>query len=70
MIHAEGELQASEKLLQAAQMLAKQPQAIQLRYLETLTNIAVDKSSTIIFPMPIDIFTVLANVKGVQPPAA
>src|SRR5437899_2047740 len=70
VIHAEGELQASEKLLQAAQMLAKQPQAIQLRYLETLTNIAVDKSSTIIFPMPIDIFTVLANVKGVQPPAA
>src|SRR5436190_4117296 len=69
VIHAEGELQASEKLLQAAQMLAQQPQAIQLRYLETLTNIAVDKSSTIIFPMPIDIFTVLANVKGVQPPA-
>src|SRR5947209_16277934 len=56
VIHAEGELQATEKLLQAAQMLAKQPQAIQLRYLETLTNIAVDKSSTIIFPMPIDIF--------------
>jgi regulator of protease activity HflC (stomatin/prohibitin superfamily) len=70
VIHAEGELQASEKLLQAAQTLAKQPQAIQLRYLETLTNIAVDKSSTIIFPMPIDIFSVLANPKGIQPPAA
>src|SRR2546426_2695468 len=64
VIHAEGELQASEKLLHAAQMLAQQPQAMQLRYLQTLTNIAGDKSSTIIFPMPIDIFTVLANAKG------
>ncbi|MFC3106962.1 slipin family protein [Undibacterium arcticum] len=70
VIHAEGELQASEKLLQAAQMLAKQPQAMQLRYLQTLTNIAGDKSSTIIFPMPMDIFTVLANAKGPQPPGA
>lgn len=68
IIHAEGELQASEKLLQAAQMLAQQPQAMQLRYLQTLTNIAGDKSSTIIFPMPIDIFTVLANAKGGKPP--
>jgi len=68
VIHAEGELQASEKLLHAAQMLAQQPQAMQLRYLQTLTNIAGDKSSTIIFPMPIDIFTVLANAKGTKPP--
>ncbi|PUA20671.1 hypothetical protein C7W93_02405 [Glaciimonas sp. PCH181] len=64
IIHAEGELQASEKLLQAAQMLAQQPQAMQLRYLQTLTNIAGDKSSTIIFPVPMDIFTILANAKG------
>ena len=63
VIHAEGELQASEKLLQAAQMLARQPQAMQLRYLQTLANIAGDKSSTIIFPMPIDIFTLLSNIK-------
>jgi len=68
IIHAEGELQASEKLLQAAQMLAQQPQAMQLRYLQTLTNIAGDKSSTIIFPVPMDIFTVLANAKGGKPP--
>lgn len=64
VIHAEGELQASEKLLQAAQMLAQQPQAMQLRYLQTLTNIAGDKSSTIIFPVPMDIFTILENAKG------
>ena len=70
MIHAEGELQASEKLLQAAQMLSQQPQAMQLRYLQTLTNIACDKSSTIIFPMPMDIFTILANAKGIKPPEA
>lgn len=55
VIHAEGELQASEKLLQAAQILAGQPEAMQLRYLSTLSNIAGDKSSTIIFPVPLDI---------------
>jgi regulator of protease activity HflC (stomatin/prohibitin superfamily) len=49
IIHAEGELQASEKLLQAAQMLSRQPQAMQLRYLQTLANIAGDKSSIIVF---------------------
>jgi regulator of protease activity HflC (stomatin/prohibitin superfamily) len=64
IIHAEGELQASEKLLQAAQMLARQPQAMQLRYLQTLGNIAGDRSSTIVFPVPIDILTGL----GVKPP--
>jgi regulator of protease activity HflC (stomatin/prohibitin superfamily) len=55
IIHAEGEMQASEKLLAAANILAQQPQAIQLRYLQTLTEIAGDKSSTIVFPLPIDI---------------
>lgn len=55
VIHAEGEMQASAKLLAAAQTLAKQPQALQLRYLQTLTEIAGDKSSTIVFPLPIDI---------------
>jgi regulator of protease activity HflC (stomatin/prohibitin superfamily) len=55
VIHAEGELQASEKLAQAAEVLAKQPQAIQLRYLETLTVIAADKNSTIVFPLPMDV---------------
>src|SRR5246127_4674313 len=64
IIHAEGELQASEKLLQAAQMLAQQPQAMQLRYLQTLGNIAGDKSSTIVFPLPIDLLAAL----GFKPP--
>jgi regulator of protease activity HflC (stomatin/prohibitin superfamily) len=55
VIHAEGELQAAEKLEQAAQILARQPQALQLRYLETLTVIAADKNSTIVFPLPMDV---------------
>lgn len=55
IIHAEGEMQASEKLLDAAKILSQQPQAIQLRYLQTLTEIAGEKSSTIVFPLPIDI---------------
>ena len=55
VIHAEGELQASEKLLQAAQMLAQKSEAMQLRYLQTLTQIAGDKSSTIVFPVPLEL---------------
>ena len=55
VIHAEGELQASEKLLQAAEMLAKKSEAMQLRYLQTLTTIATDKASTIVFPVPMDV---------------
>jgi len=55
IIHAEGELQASEKLLGAAQTLSKQSQAMQLRYLQTLTEIASEKNSTIIFPLPMDL---------------
>jgi regulator of protease activity HflC (stomatin/prohibitin superfamily) len=54
VIHALGENEASEQLLNAATTLAKQPQAIQLRYLQTLTEIAGDKSNTIIFPIPMD----------------
>jgi regulator of protease activity HflC (stomatin/prohibitin superfamily) len=57
VIHAEGELQASEKLFQAAKVLAQEPQAIQLRYLETLTVIGADKNTTIVFPLPIDLVT-------------
>ncbi len=54
VIHAEGELQASEKLMQAARVLARQPGAMQLRYLQTLSAIAGDKSSTIVFPLPVE----------------
>jgi regulator of protease activity HflC (stomatin/prohibitin superfamily) len=64
VIHAEGELQAAEKLLQAAQMLAQQPQAMQLRYLQTLGSIAGDKSSTIVFPVPMDLLASLLTPKG------
>jgi regulator of protease activity HflC (stomatin/prohibitin superfamily) len=59
VIHAEGELQASEKLLAAAEMLAKRSEAMQLRYLQTLTQIAGDKASTIVFPVPMDILSAL-----------
>ena len=62
VIHAEGELQASEKLLQAAQILAQQPQAMQLRYLQSLGSIAGDKSSTIVFPVPLDLLTPLVDL--------
>ena len=55
VIHAEGELQASEKLMQAAEVLGRQPGAMQLRYMQTLGSIAVDKNSTIVFPLPLDL---------------
>lgn len=54
VIHADGELQASQKLLEAAKVLSQQPQAIQLRYLQTLSNIGEEKNTTIVFPIPID----------------
>lgn len=62
IIDAEGELQAAERLAQAGQILAKHPEAMQLRYLGTLQNIAGEKSSTIIFPMPIDLVKVLGEL--------
>jgi regulator of protease activity HflC (stomatin/prohibitin superfamily) len=55
IIHAEGEFQAAAKLAQAAAVVAKEPVAIQLRYLQTLTEIGVEKNTTVIFPVPIDI---------------
>lgn len=67
VIHAEGEKQAAEKLVEAARMISQQPEALQLRYLQTLTEIAGEKSSTIVFPMPIDIignFMDLMKKKG------
>ena len=62
VIHAEGELQASEKLMQAAKVLAEQPQSMQLRYLQTLAGIASDKTSTIVFPMPMELSNILHNL--------
>ena len=55
IIHAEGESQASKKLAEAAAVIGKEPAALQLRYLQTLTEVAAEKNSTIIFPLPIDI---------------
>ncbi|MFH2203694.1 MAG: slipin family protein [Elusimicrobiota bacterium] len=54
VIHAEGELQASYKLAEAAEVMAKNPAALQLRYLQTLVEISVDKNSTVVFPLPLD----------------
>jgi len=61
VIHAEGELQAAEKLLEAAKTLSKQSQALQLRYLQTLTEIAGERSNTIVFPLPMDLVDALIN---------
>ena len=55
VIHAEGELQASQRLLEAAETLARQPQSMQLRYMQTLTEISTDKTNTVIFPWPLDL---------------
>jgi regulator of protease activity HflC (stomatin/prohibitin superfamily) len=55
IIHAQGELQASSQLAQAANIIGSQPSALQLRYLQTLTEIAVEKNSTIVFPLPLDL---------------
>lgn len=64
IINAEGELQASEKLLQAAKILAQQPQALQLRYLQTLIDISGDATSTIVFPLPIDLLSAFQQQKN------
>ena len=62
IIHAEGELQASVQLAQAAQIIGSQPATLQLRYLQTLTEIAVEKNSTIIFPLPLDLVEPLLGI--------
>jgi regulator of protease activity HflC (stomatin/prohibitin superfamily) len=64
VIHAEGEMQASQKLFEAAQILSQQPQALQLRYLQTLTEVANDRTNTIIFPLPMDMIEALMTRAG------
>ena len=66
IIHAEGELQASEKLLLAANVMSKNPQALQLRYLQTLNDISSENASTIIFPLPLEILEALGSSKTRQ----
>lgn len=63
VIHAQGEFEAAQKLLEAAKILSQQDQALQLRYLQTLVEIAGDKSSTIVFPMPIDLTEGMKKLK-------
>lgn len=76
VIHAEGEKQAAQALMQAAEILSAQPAAMQLRYFQTLTQIAGDKSSTLVFPVPVDLLSsVLDKLPGMvraasAPPAA
>jgi regulator of protease activity HflC (stomatin/prohibitin superfamily) len=62
IIHAEGELEASEKLGQAASVIAQEPVTITLRYLQTLTEIAAEKNSTIVFPLPIELLNILGSI--------
>lgn len=64
IIHAEGEFSASQQLAAAAQVIGTQPATIQLRYLQTLTEIATEKNSTIVFPVPIDLFNTLLGRRG------
>jgi regulator of protease activity HflC (stomatin/prohibitin superfamily) len=64
IIHAAGEYEASTKLAQAAQVLETQPAAIQLRYLQTLTEIGVEKNTTVVFPLPIDVVSQWAKTLG------
>jgi len=59
VVHAEGEAQAAEKLAQAAQIMSKQPAALQLRYLQTLSSIATERSNVIVFPLPMDMLAPL-----------
>jgi regulator of protease activity HflC (stomatin/prohibitin superfamily) len=61
IIHAEGEQQAAQKLLDAARILAEQPQALQLRYLQTIASITTDKTSTIVFPLPLEFMGALGS---------
>jgi regulator of protease activity HflC (stomatin/prohibitin superfamily) len=61
VINAEGELQASEKLMQAAKVLSEQPQSFQLRYLQTLIDISSDSKATIVFPVPIDLISTMKS---------
>ena len=66
IIHAEGELQAASKLLEASQLMAKEPISLQLRYLQTLTEVASENNSTTIFPIPIDLLTPFMKLMGTK----
>jgi regulator of protease activity HflC (stomatin/prohibitin superfamily) len=70
IIHAEGEFAAAQKLTEAATVIAREPSALQLRYLQTLTEIGVERNTVIVFPMPIDMMEQMMQLRGrVQEPA-
>src|SRR2546421_1164231 len=64
IIHAEGEFSAAQRLVDAAALLAKEPVSVQLRYLQTLTEIGVEKNTTVVFPVPVDIFSGVQKMLG------
>jgi regulator of protease activity HflC (stomatin/prohibitin superfamily) len=70
IIHAEGEFSAAQRLVDAANLLATSPVSIQLRYLQTLTEIGVEKNTTVVFPVPVDIFTGLQKFLGINEASA
>ena len=63
IIHAEGEFSAAQRLVDAAHLLAEEPVSIQLRYLQTLTEIGVEKNTTLVFPDPVDIFSRITKLR-------
>jgi hypothetical protein len=70
IIHAEGEFSAAQRLVDAAHLLQTEPASIQLRYLQTLTEIGVEKNTTVIFPVPIDLLSGIQRLAGLAPRAA
>ena len=70
IIHAEGEFNAAQKLVDAAHLLATEPLTMQLRYLQTLTEIGVEKNTTIVFPLPVDILSLMRDVTTKKPEPA
>ena len=68
VIHAEGEKQAAASLLEAARMLARHPEAMQLRYLQTMTQVAGDRASTVVLPLPLDLLGALLGRRDREPP--
>jgi regulator of protease activity HflC (stomatin/prohibitin superfamily) len=67
VIHADGEFQAATKLVEAAEQLARQPQSMQLRYLQTLTEVASERSNTIVFPVPTNVLDLLNSLAAAGP---
>ena len=70
IIHAEGEFNAAQKLVDAAELMATQPMTLQLRYLQTLADIGVEKNTTIVFPLPIEMFTLFNKIGSLKKDSA